>query len=174
MVYLLNMLPKILNLNFLNKMKQYTKHIILVWVTLLSLNAVGQISIIGKWQVINQGDTGYFEFDKDGYATMIMGGEKAGGKYFLMDETPACVKYTIKKAGEVYNLNLYIISLASKDSSIINIAPGILKPIDNTHFLFNINFEHEEFGDLTEKELAALRPKDFTDMDETVTLTKVK
>lgn len=170
----MNILARRLHLNFLSNMNYIIKTLVLSFTTLLTLNAFGQDFIIGKWRIIDQGDTGYFEFDKDGFAKMIMDGEEAGGKYFLMDETPACVKYSLQKTGEIYHLNLYIISLANKDSTIITIAPGILKPDGKDKYLFNINFEHSEFGDLTEQQISALRPKDFKENDETVTLTKVK
>lgn len=138
-------------------------------------SAFAQNNIVGKWMDVSDGDTGIVIFDKEGFATVVINGEKMGGRSFEMEGLmTACMTYEFVPAGnKTYKVNLYIKS-ASPDSIVLMTAPGLIEFITPDKIKFAVNFEHEQVGKISDAQMDALRPKDFKDPDETTTMTRVK
>lgn len=143
--------------------------------TLFCVQTNAQHNIVGKWISSQDGDTGIFSFEKNGFLTITVEGETMGGELFDFEGLDACVTYTLTptKKPNIFELDINIRS-ASNDSTIFLTAPGLIEFIDKSSLKMAINFEHEEIGPLTVEQKSKFRPKDLSPASEAIVFKRVK
>lgn len=142
----------------------------------LGITAKAQYNIVGKWQLVDDADSGLFIFDAEGYMSMAENGEVTGGKsYEFNDEYDACTQYflTPTKDASVFKFDIYV-RILDEDSTVAFMGPGLIKFVNNNTILMALNFEHETDGNLSEAQKEALRPKDLDDKETVATLKRIK
>ncbi|KAB2913798.1 MAG: hypothetical protein F9K23_16275 [Bacteroidetes bacterium] len=152
-----------------------TRIFFLTVVTFVCIQTSAQHNIVGKWVSSQDGDTGIFSFQKNGFLAITVEGETMGGELFDFEGMDACVTYTLKptKKPNIFELDIYIRS-ASSDSSIFLTAPGLIEFIDKSSIKMAINFEHEEIGPLTSEQKTKLRPKDLSPASEAIIFKRIE
>jgi hypothetical protein len=145
-----------------------------LFVLMLSLPSAisAQYNLIGKW-VETSADSSSFTFHKDGFVSMFFDGEYMDGKGYSIEGLRACNKYTAKFTGKTCKINIYII-LTDLDSMVAMVAPGIIEFTDANTIKLALNMEHDVEGDPSAEQLEALRPKDFSNPDNTLVMKRVK
>lgn len=140
-----------------------------------AVTANAQYNTVGKWQLIEDGDTGLFIFDAEGYMSMERHGEVTGGKRYEYDDYDACTQYitTPTKDAAIFKLDI-IIRILDEDSTVVFMGLGLIKFLNNNCMLFALDFEHGEEGDLPTEKKEALRPKDFSNKKNVGTLNRIK
>ena len=127
-----------------------TKITLSIFFFLVTLSLHAQ-SLVGKWHGDSQGEVGTMTFDKDGYVTFIMDGEKLGGKKFISEGVELSMRYELNNKVEPNTLDLI---LMSGDETIeFSRMLGIYKFINAKTLLINMDFEGKS------------RPLEFDDDD---------
>ncbi len=142
----------------------------------LGITAKAQYNIVGKWQLVEDADSGLFIFDAEGYMSMVENGEISGGKsYEFNDEYDACTQYflTPTKDASVFKFDMYV-RILDEDSTVAFMGPGLVKFVNSNTLLMAMDFDHEEEGDIPAAKKEALRPKDFNNKENVATLKRIK
>lgn len=150
--------------------KTFKTALVIVFVAISSWVSA-QYNIVGEWFIVEDNDTSSFVFDTDGYVTMKTEGEVLNGHDYDYSGERAAAKYIAKYNGKICKLDLYIL-LLDNDSTIALVAPALIEFIDANTIKINWNMEHDEIGELSSEMLEQLRPKDFSDPEETAILKR--
>ncbi len=87
-------------------MKKYILLLLIPFFSFTSKHA--NFDIIGKWKGEDKGEIGYLIFDKDGYLTMEVNGEKMGGKSFILRGKKAKAIYNYKATKQPIEIDIII------------------------------------------------------------------
>jgi hypothetical protein len=132
-----------------------------------------QYNLIGKWVDMDSPDSSSFIFEKDSFVSMYTDGVFVDGHGHDIEGITASSKYTATMSGKMCKVNVYI-TLPALGNMVVMVAPGLIEFTDANTIKFAINMDHEEEGDLTPAMLEKLRPKDFSNPDNTITMKRVK
>ncbi len=98
------------------------KKLVLLFISFLSLTAFTTdkttdtaLDIVGKWVGEENGDVGYFLFDKEGYATLEAQGQVLGGKEFMMRGQKCAMTYTVNYESTPMEIDFTVTMLETKD-----------------------------------------------------------
>ncbi len=154
-------------------MKKSFKTVLVTLFVAISSWVSAQYNIVGEWIEVEGKDTSTFTFHKNGFVSINAPVDDLHiiGEGFDLEGFNACAKYTAQTNGKICKANIYVI-LVDMDSAIAMVAPALIEFIDANTIKMALNMEHEEMGDLSAEMLEKLRPKDFTDPEETVILKR--
>ena len=111
---------------------------------------------IGKWTGEDKGDIGSIIFDKEGYATFMMGDQVFGGKEFIMSGKKGNMTYSINTETTPIQIDFVVEKIESGEEKRLL---GIVKFINDNSIKLALSFNSAEG-----------RPKSF---DESIILNRV-
>ena len=140
------------------------KKLVLLFIAIVSLSsftadktATTDIDIVGKWVGEENGDVGYFLFDKEGYATLEAQGQVLGGKEFMMRGQKCSMTYTVNYDATPMEIDFTVTLLETKDERKMLF---IAEAIDNDTLKLASSFND-------------VRPTEFTETN-SIMLTRLK
>ena len=139
------------------------KKLVLLFIAIVSLSSfttkhtTTDIDIVGKWVGEENGDVGYFLFDKEGYATLEAQGEIIGGKEFIMKGQKCSMTYIVNHDSKPMEIDFTVTLLETKDERKMLF---IAKVIDNNTLKLASSFNN-------------VRPTEFNEIN-SIILTRVK
>jgi len=115
--------------------------------------------LVGLWRGEDQGDVGYINFDPDGYAFFLIGGDTLGGRSFDLEGREASMTYNVNEKDTPKSID-FKIQVKDLDRTVRQF-PGIIKFTEGGNLMLCLSFGGGE-----------ARPTSFIEKD-TITLTRV-
>ena len=66
--------------------------------------------LVGKWKGEDEKEVGYFIFDKEGYASIEVGGQTLGGKDFIIDGVKMSMTFEVRRVEGQMEVDLIAVS----------------------------------------------------------------
>lgn len=104
----------------------------------LTLPVLSAQALKGKWEGTSEGEMGMVEFDKQGYVTLVVGGEVIGGKKFEAEGLSMYMKYHTDNTREPYTIDFI---MYMSDNTEIARMLGIYKLVDAKTLILNMDFD---------------------------------
>ena len=133
-----------INLSFIIFVEKAMKNIIylLIFITVSSFAQKPNPKLTGLWKGTDlHNNIGYFNFDSEGYVTIINHNDTIGGKSFVQNGSTGSIFYKTDESSEPYSIDI-IISKEGKDST--KGLLGIYKFDEKNRLVLCIGFEETD------------------------------